>query len=283
VLSNVLDPSAVLGKDYRPLIIATTDGRTLTGLVKARDANSLTLVTANETVVIPRTEIEEERISEKSMMPDDLLKPLKEAEVRSLVAYLASDAQVPLLANKENAATFFNGKDLTGWEGDLQWWKVENGELVGTSPGLKRNEFLRGPYVVGDFKLSLQVKLTPNAGNSGIQFRSETLPGGEMKGYQADIGAGWWGKLYEESGRALLWKESGEAHVKPDDWNDYQVIAVGSKIRTYINGHLCVDLDDPEGARTGLIAVQLHSGGPFEVRFRNIKLEVDFNSSSPSE
>ena len=273
LLSNVLDPSAVLGKDYRPTIIAA-GGRTLTGLIKSRDANSVTLVTANETVVVPQSEIEDERISEKSMMPDDLLKPLKEHEVRSLVAYLSGDTQQPLFANPENAVSFFNGKDLAGWEGDPQLWKVENGEIVGTSPGLKRNEFLRGPLVAGDFTLSLQVKLTPNAGNSGIQFRSEPLPGGEMKGYQADVGVGWWGKLYEEHGRALLWDKSGEAHVKPDDWNDYVIIAKGSKIQTKINGHLCVDLDDPEGSKSGLIGLQLHSGGAFEVRYRNIKLEV---------
>jgi hypothetical protein len=208
------------------------------------------------------------------MMPDDLLKPLKEHEVRSLVAYLSGDTQQPLFANKENAVSFFNGKDLNGWDGDPRLWKVENGEIVGTSPGLKRNEFLRGPLVAGDFTLSLQVKLTPNAGNSGIQFRSEALPGGEMKGYQADVGAGWWGKLYEEHGRALLWDKSGEAHVKPDDWNDYEIIAKGSKIQTKINGHLCVDLDDPQGAKSGIIGLQLHSGGPFQVRYRNIKLDV---------
>ena len=50
-------------------------------------------------------------------------------------------------------------------------------------------------------------KLTPNAGNSGVQFRGQNLPHGEVKGYQADIGKGWWGKLYEEHGRALLWRE----------------------------------------------------------------------------
>ena len=58
--------------------------------------------------------------------------------------------------------------------------------------------------VFGDFRLIFEVKLTPNKENSGIQFRSEVLPNGHVKGYQADIGAGWWGKLYEEEGRALL-------------------------------------------------------------------------------
>ena len=55
-----------------------------------------------------------------------------------------------------------------------------------------------------DFRLSVQVKLVKNEGNSGIQFRSIELADGEMKGDQADIGPGWWGKLYEENGRGLL-------------------------------------------------------------------------------
>jgi hypothetical protein len=95
-----------------------------------------------------------------------------------------------------------------------------------------------------------------------------------VKGYQADVGQGWWGKLYEEQGRALLWDKSGEEHVKKEEWNEYRIEAAGSKIKTYINGKLCVDLDDPKGARSGIFALQLHSGGAMEVRFKDIRLEV---------
>ena len=95
-----------------------------------------------------------------------------------------------------------------------------------------------------DFKLSLKVKLTPNKENSGIQFRSVPLPDGEMRGPQADIGAGWWGKLYEESGRGLLAKEGGEKFVKPDEWNDYVVEAIGGHVKIWINGNLCTDYAD---------------------------------------
>jgi hypothetical protein len=207
-------------------------------------------------------------------MPDDQLKPMSDAEVRALFAYLQSPAQVLLLATKDNAKDFFNGKDLNNWDGDKKLWSVENGEIVGKSPGLKQNEFLKSHLVAGDFRLTLKVKLTPNKENSGIQFRSEVLPNGDVKGYQADIGAGWWGKLYEEHGRAILWDKSGEAHVKVNDWNDYEIVAEGSKIKTFLNGKPCVDLDDPKGARRGIFAVQLHSGGPMEVRFKDIKLEV---------
>jgi hypothetical protein len=128
--------------------------------------------------------------------------------------------------------------------------------------------------IATDFRFSVKVKLVPNKENSGVQFRSEALPGGEVKGPQADVGAGWWGKLYEEHGRGLVWKESGEKYVKVDDWNDYVIEAVGSRVRTWINGQLCVDLDDAKLARRGLFAFQLHSGGPMEVRFKELKLEV---------
>ena len=94
-----------------------------------------------------------------------------------------------------------------------------------------------------------------------------------MKGYQADLGAGWWGNLYEEHGRGVLTGD-GEKHVKPDEWNTYEIVVVGSKIRTSINGRVCVDLDDEKGSRRGIIAFQIHSGGPMEVRFCNLKLEV---------
>jgi putative membrane-bound dehydrogenase-like protein len=274
LLSNVLDPNALIGKDYVAHVIATKDGRTLTGLIRSEDKDSITLATANETVTIPKAEIEERKPSDKSMMPEDIWTPLSDHDIKSLVAYLASPNQVPILANPELAATFFNGRDLTGWQGDSTLWSVENGEIVGKTKGLAKNEFLRSDLAAADFHLTVQVKLVKNEGNSGIQFRSVALPDGEMKGDQADVGAGWWGKLYEENGRGLLWKDSGEAHVKLGEWNTYEVIANGSKIVTKINGKLCVDLDDPAGAKRGIFAFQLHSGGATEVRFKDIKLEV---------
>ena len=118
-------------------------------------------------------------------------------------------------ATTQNVTTLFNGKDLAGWSGDKEVWSVENGEIVGkTAKGLKRNNFLKSTMEVADFRLSLKVKLVPNRENSGIQFRSEALPDGDVKGPQADVGLGWWGKLYEEHGRGLL--ITGEPGVGED-------------------------------------------------------------------
>ena len=275
ILQNVLDPNAVIPNDYRTSTLETKDDRIITGIVTRQDDNAVTVVTANETLLISRSEVKSLQQGEISMMPEGLLQALSDAEVRDLVSYLNSPGQVPMQSSPDNLATFFNGKDLSGWEGDFDLWKVENGEIVGKTSGLKRNEWLSGPLLLGDFRLIVQVKLTPNAGNSGIQLRSQRLPDGEVKGYQADVGAGWWGKLYEEHGRGLIWKQSGEDHVKPEQWNIYEVLAVGSRIRTAINGHRCVDLDDPAGARQGVVAFQLHAGGPFEVRYKDLQLELN--------
>jgi putative heme-binding domain-containing protein len=275
LLENMFDPSAVIQKEYAATKLDLADGRTLIGIVKEETKQTLTLLTQTETLTIPHADIDKRTPSELSMMPDDLTKQVTDADIRALIAYLRHNQQVPILATQETAKEFFNGKDLTGWDGDKEVWSVENGEIVGkTAKGLSRNNFLKSTMEVADFRLTVKVKLVPNTENSGIQFRSVPIEGGEMRGPQADMGKGWWGKLYEESGRGLLWKQDHEKLVKENDWNEYVIEAVGSKVRTWLNGQPCVDLDDPKLARRGVIAFQVHSGGKMEVRFKDIRLEV---------
>ena len=100
VLSNVYDPSALIGKDYQATVVATKDGRVLTGIVRAEDKDALTLATTTETLVVPRGDVEDRRTSDTSMMPEGLWDNLADHEVRSLIAYLASPAQVPLPADQ---------------------------------------------------------------------------------------------------------------------------------------------------------------------------------------
>lgn len=273
LLSNIVDPSAVMAKEYQPTVVLTGDGRVITGIARGEDDKAIKLQTATALEVVPKDEIEDRKLTPQSMMPDDQLKQFTPDEVLALITYMGTPAQVPLLADEKNAMNLFNGKDLSGWRGAEELWSVENGELVGRSSGLKHNEFLVSDMAAANFKLTFEVKLVDNAGNSGVQFRSTPQEEG-VQGYQADIGKGWWGKLYEEEGRGLLWPKSGEEYVKEGDWNSYEILANGRKIQTRINGNLCVDLDDAPGARRGIFALQLHSGGPTEVRYRNFRLEV---------
>ncbi len=96
VLSNVLDPSAIVAKDFQLTVFQMADGRVLSGIIAQENEHSVTVQTANERVVVPRDEIEASDLSEVSMMPDRLLDPLSDAEVRDLVGYLASPHQIPL-------------------------------------------------------------------------------------------------------------------------------------------------------------------------------------------
>lgn len=276
ILENMVDPNAVIPNEYRSSTLETKDARVITGIVGQQDAQSVTITTANEALTIPRDEIESINSSEISMMPEGLLANLADQEIRDLIYYLTRPGQAPLIAGPDTIDLFFNGVDLTNWDTTPGIWKVENGELVGfTRTGLEQNDWIKSQMEMGDFRLICSVKLNPNTGNSGIQFRSLVLPEGEVKGYQADIGAEWWGKLYEEHGREILWNKSGDEHVKPGDWNTYEIVAVGNQILTAINGKPCVNLTDPFGAQHGIIALQLHAGGPMEVRFKDFKLELN--------
>jgi putative membrane-bound dehydrogenase-like protein len=273
LLENILDPNAIVPNEYMMTKFTLASGRLIEGIVKQETATALTVATTTETLTIPAADIEHREPTSTSLMPDDLIKSLSDDEVRALVAYLRHNKQVPMLATEDNVKDFFNGKDLAGWDGDPKLWSVQNGEIVGKSPGIPKNEFLKSHIACTDFRLTVQVKLTPDKENSGIQFRSEPLANGEMRGPQADVGAGWWGKLYDESGRGTVWNKPGDQHVKKDDWNDYKVEAIGGKVKTWINGQLCVDLDDSRLSQRGIFGLQIHSGGPMEVRFRNFKLE----------
>ncbi len=202
--------------------------------------------------------------------------------------------------------SIFDGKSLEGWKGDETFWHVENGAIVAESTAekpCKTNTFLTWDQgELDDFTLKLEFKLTASdaaKANSGIQFRSGVKPDGHVFGYQADIDlAGKWvGALYDELGRGMLATRGQSAVVSPDgkivakdiadasellkairpgDWNEYEISAQGSKITLAINGKTTVEVDDQQSAErelSGLLALQLHSGPPQRVEFRNIRLK----------
>lgn len=199
-----------------------------------------------------------------------------------LVATLADlAAQAP-----PKPVPMFDGRTFDGWEGAIgQTWRIEDGAIVGGSliENVPRNDFLCTTREYGDFVLRLQFKLEGTEGfiNSGVQFRSRRLvsPAHEMIGYQADIGDGYWGGLYDESrrNRVLASPDQNDVmvHVKLDDWNDYEVRAEGRRITLVLNGHQTVDYTEPDEAlpQSGIIGLQIHGGGKALVRFRNITIQ----------
>src|SRR5262245_10835421 len=96
ILENVLDPSAVVPREYQVTVIDLHNGRRINGIIRAETDKAITVVTANETLVVPKDEIESRNVSKLSMMPEGILDKMSEQEVRDLVAYLRGKQQVPL-------------------------------------------------------------------------------------------------------------------------------------------------------------------------------------------
>ncbi|AMV39302.1 family 16 glycoside hydrolase [Planctomyces sp. SH-PL62] len=184
----------------------------------------------------------------------------------------------PPVVETAGYVSLFNGRDLDGWEGDETVWSARDGMIVGKSAGLDHNVFLAYKQPFRDFVLSLSFRVIDGKGNSGVQLRSVRVPGTEMSGYQADIGDGYWGSLYDESRRnRTLVKGSPEALAKLNKagWNHYVVRAFGDRITIYLNGAVAVDYKetDPAIARDGLLALQVHSGDPMEVQFKDVMIQ----------
>lgn len=198
--------------------------------------------------------------------------------------------------------SIFNGKDLSGWDGNPKFWSVKDGAITGRTT--KENPTPHNTFLiwrdgkVDDFELRLKFKIV--GGNSGIQYRSKEEPDWVIGGYQADFEAGktYSGILYEERGRGILAlrgqkvtipeggkpqvtgsvgkSEDIQAAIKPEDWNDYVVIARGNHLVHKINGLTTVDITDEDTAKramAGLLAFQVHAGPPMTVQFKDVQLK----------
>ena len=197
------------------------------------------------------------------------------------LALLAS----PSRAEDPGFESLFDGKTFAGWGGDFDaTWRIEDGQIVAGSPDspAPRNEFLATAREFGDFELRLEYKLDAKEGaNAGVQFRSERVPNHhEVSGYQADIGPGYFGALYDESRRNKLLAVPAERMVAAalaggiDGWHAYRIRAEGKRIRLELNGVETVDWIEPDDAiaRKGLIALQIHGGLVGTIRYRNLRI-----------
>ena len=182
----------------------------------------------------------------------------------------------------EKEIALFDGKTFQGWEGNLKIFRIEKKAIVGGTLNEKiaHNEFLCTKKIYKNFILRLEVKLLGGAkANAGIQIRTKRIPNHhEVIGYQADMGKGWWGSLYDESRRRRVLSKADPTVIqkilKPNNWNRYEIRCEGNRIRLYINGTQTIDYTeaDPKIPLEGVIALQIHGGPPSEAWYRNIRL-----------
>ena len=187
-------------------------------------------------------------------------------------------------AYEPDVVALFDGETFAGWEGNLDYFRIEDGAIVGGTldARIPRNEFLATTARYDDFELAAEFKLLGEGANAGIQFRTERIPDHhEASGYQADMGQIYWGSLYDESRRNTILAQADpeliEEIVRHGDWNEYLIRCEGPRVRMWLNGHLTVDYTEPDATipREGIIALQIHGGPPSEAHYRNIRI-VEF-------
>jgi hypothetical protein len=186
---------------------------------------------------------------------------------------------------EEGFVRLFDGQTFRGWEGNLDAFRIEDGAIVGGNlkERIPRNEFLCTEKEFGDFELRLQFKLLGEGANAGVQIRSRRIADHhEMIGYQADLGEGWWGCLYDESRRNKVLAgpppEQRSRPVKLGQWNDYRILCQGRRVQLWINGQQTVDYTEPDTSleQRGIIGLQIHSGPPTEAWYRHLRIrELD--------
>lgn len=211
-------------------------------------------------------------------------------------------APTALAADDDGFTSIFNGKDLTGWRGDADYWSVKDGAITATTT--EQNRLTYNTFCIwdggrpGNFQLRLKFRIV--GGNSGVQYRSRVVDEDKfvVSGYQADIDSSprYSGINYEEKARGIL-AERGESvtltgekdkhvvrfadaadlqnHIKPEQWNDYLIVARGRHLQHFINGVLMSEtIDNSEKfTESGIVALQAHAGPPMQVQFKDIALK----------
>jgi hypothetical protein len=220
-----------------------------------------------------------------------------------------SDRPTPIEGDEPGFQPIFDGKTLTGWDGDPKYWRVDGGVIVGEitpETVIKSNTFIiwRGGRP-RDFELKLDYRITAS-GNSGINYRSQVVPDTvtpantfALRGYQFDLDGAkrYVGNNYEEKGRLFVGVRGQVTRIvggRPpvvvstfgdattlgglanDDWNAVHLVVRGNTLVHMLNGRLMsmtIDDDVPNRPADGLLGVQVHVGPPMKVEYRNIRLK----------
>ncbi|GMV92897.1 MAG: hypothetical protein AMXMBFR82_26750 [Candidatus Hydrogenedentota bacterium] len=210
-------------------------------------------------------------------------------------------------ADPDGFKPIFDGESLDGWQAaDMSFWSIEDGAItakITAEHPTERNHYLvwQGGKL-GDFELKLKHRIvSAETVNGGFQFRSEIFDGdipNDCRGYQVDNNTNtpWLVRLYDEFGRhdlALrgqktvfnsdgakettpITEAEGDPWFKLEDWHEYHLICKGPNLTLYVDGRIVAEVIDNDPAQqdfSGILALQLHSGPPMTVQFKDIQLK----------
>jgi|TARA_B110000908_G_C10173210_1_gene411954 hypothetical protein len=214
-------------------------------------------------------------------------KTLLTCTICTIVSLTECEAK-PLVSEAKNSdmVTLFDGKTLSGWKAVnpalAKYWAVIDGVITCSSGDKKmpKNTYLATTKEYQNFEFTCEFRLSGDQAtgliNSGIQYRSIIKK--KIIGYQADIGKGYWGDIYDEHRRGkLISGDTKELYkdFKDDDWHTYKIICKGDHHQLYINDFLVADYTEKDKniPSKGVIALQLHSGGIAKMEYKNIQIK----------
>jgi hypothetical protein len=213
----------------------------------------------------------------------------------------------PANADDDGFVSIFDGETLENWQAaDMSYWSIEDdaitAKITAEHPSDRNHYLVYQGGKLGDFELKLRHRIvSTETVNGGFQFRSEIFDGDisdDCRGYQVDNNTNtpWLVRLYDEFGRhdlALrgemtvfgtdgskeitpLPEAAGDPWFKLEEWHEYHLVCRGPELALYVDGRLAAQVVDNDPAQqdfSGILALQLHSGPPMTVQFKDIRLK----------
>ena len=187
----------------------------------------------------------------------------------------------------EDWVALFNGTDLSGWvKVGKEQWTVEDGVIHGVAV-TKEYGYLMTEKPYRDFHMSLRF-LCEGDGNSGVFFHTAFKPGTAdvSQGLQFEVDCTithHTGGIYGDGRDWIVWPApENETVVRKGEWNEYLLKVEGNRYVARLNGVQMVDFTDPSPRSSdGGIALQLHSGGEGNMKFKDIWIR-DLSVRSPT-
>ena len=271
LLQNILDPNALIGRDYQSATIETTDGRILVGMIRGEDANAITLKTLAGPIVVPRGDVSAVAVSEVSMMPEGLLSVIPPEQVRDLFAYLGSPRQVPVLATALNVADFFNGRDFTRWRKSGDAWRIAEGAIVGRG-NAKQPESLVSEMIAADYKLSAKLKITGASAAAEIVLRGNAGAEG-FRGASLSFGGPSQSNVWNYTAGAKPRSAGAGPAIEEGKWIACEIESRGAKVTVKLNGRDAFAFSPTDAAMRTVPAMYVFGEGA-ELAIKDLKIEI---------
>jgi len=270
LLTNVLDPNAIVGKDYQQTFVKMKDGQAMAGIVTQETEKAISLKTlAGEIVTVQKSDVASTELSPLSMMPEGLLAAMQEEDVRDLFTYLRQKQQVPMLLTATNTNDFFNGVDLHNWHSSEDGaWRVEKGELIGKAD--TKTVSLASEMTTGDYHLAMQVKLeNPNAVVELVL--SGVKDAEKFHGTTFSFGGPSQANVWDYRAAAAPEVTSAKVPVGGSDWHTIDVVRKDKGLKVSVDGKSVYEGTDERHRRRVQPAVWLKGG---ELRIKDVKIEA---------